>query len=62
MDDREAWLPLAQAALRLGISRERCLRLVTNRELRGEQRSGKWWVHLADLEQFLRRVESSPTP
>jgi hypothetical protein len=45
-------VPAAQAALRLGISRERLIRLVQTGELKGRRSERGWLVELAALERL----------
>jgi hypothetical protein len=54
-------IPAAQAALRLGISRERLIRLVQTRELKGRRDERGWWVELAGLERLKPRA-AQPQP
>lgn len=52
-------IPLAVAALRLGITREMALRRVMRRELKGVQVGGRWLVDPASLLQLLARAEAA---
>lgn len=42
-------IPLAEAALRLGATREVVLRRLMRRELRGERRNGRWLIDEASM-------------
>lgn len=48
---RDNWIPLAEAAQRLGVSWGRAWRLLLTGELAGEKRSGRWWVRLSDVDR-----------
>jgi len=47
------WIPLPDAAQRLGLSWAQAWRLVLRGDLKGEQRgSARWWVSVASLEKY----------
>ena len=47
----DEWMPLADAAQRLGVSWERAWRLLLSGSIAGEKRSGRWWVKTADVDR-----------
>lgn len=55
------FLPLSVSAFRLGISRERMLRLVTTRRVEGAFNEGRWVVVESSLEH-LERERSTERP
>ena len=49
-------IPLAEAALELGISWERAWRHVLTGQLQGEKRNGKWMVAVSSIRGLKRRM------
>ncbi|MHB1095566.1 MAG: hypothetical protein ACYC3F_05275 [Gemmatimonadaceae bacterium] len=52
-------IPLAVAALRLGVTREVALRRLMRGELKGIQIGGRWMVDPASLLQLLARAQAA---
>ena len=48
-----AEIPISEAALRLGISRERAIRLVHIGAIQGGQRYGRWLADSRSIEEYL---------
>lgn len=46
----------SQAALSLGLSREKLVRLISKHRLQGEELEGKWYADAADVERFRREL------
>ena len=54
--DAETKIPLAEAALQLGISWERAWRHMLTGELRGEKTNGRWRVTASSVRALKRRL------
>src|SRR5207249_7949800 len=52
-------IPITEAALRLGVSRERAVRLVQRGILEGEFRRGRWFAKATALDLLARRLTES---
>jgi hypothetical protein len=57
---RERQIVAAEAALRLGMSRERLVRTIQRRELAGELRGGKWVVFERSIQEYLSNPDLKP--
>lgn len=51
-----------EAAMRIGLSRERVIRLVQNRVLPGTRIGERWFIPAADVEAYAARREAEAQP
>jgi hypothetical protein len=62
VSDTQSHMPLAVAAHRLGRSWPEMYRLVLTRQVRAEQRRGRWFVATEDIERLMRQSDSAQAP
>ena len=62
MVDTTEWWRLIRGAAELGLPYNVALRKVLTRELRGEQRDGKWWVSAQSVRDLREQREREPLP
>ncbi len=53
MYDEANSVPATEAAMRLGISRERTVRLIQCGVLRGRRENGRWWASERSVDAYL---------
>lgn len=52
MTNQDRLIPAAQAAAAVGMPRERLVRAIQGRAIRGEYRDGHWYIERAEVERL----------
>lgn len=60
--DSSREIPVAEAAVRLGLTREQIIRLIQRRKLEGGLRGGRWFATAQSVEQLVRERALVPVP
>ncbi len=64
MTQRDEWIPLVEAAQRLGVTYTRAYALALTGQLDAQRRDGRWWVRVASITRVrrARAAACEPTP